>query len=305
MKKISLSLIAIAFAGNFSHAQTFNPTYSINSAGTANTLTGGYTFAYTASGSPWNGAFMSFGGFNNTYDCQVSTDYGPSGGNHISFRTRNGDAGTWNSWYEMWHSGNLNNSSSDFTARNINTSGIHVVSGTYSSLQGLYLGWNRSGSLGEVNFVSNIGSGFGGFTFDDTSDGLTFTRLMTILGSGNVGIGTANPDQKLTVKGTIHSQEVIVDMSVLPDYVFKPTYHLPTLAEVKAYIDQNHHLPEMPSANQVAKDGLSLGDMNAKLLKKVEELTLYLIEQQEINRSLQAQITNLVNATKKDKKQYK
>ena len=95
---------------------------------------------------------------------------------------------------------------------------------------------------------------------------------------GNVGIGTANPDQKLTVKGTIHSQEVIVDMNVLPDYVFKPAYHLPTLNEVKTYIDQNHHLPEMPSAEQVAKDGLSLGEMNAKLLKKVEELTLYLIE---------------------------
>ncbi len=96
--------------------------------------------------------------------------------------------------------------------------------------------------------------------------------------NGSVGIGSSNPDQLLTVKGTIHSQEVIVDMNVLPDYVFKPAYHLPTLTEVKTYIDQNHHLPEMPSAEQVAKDGLSLGDMNAKLLKKVEELTLYLIE---------------------------
>jgi hypothetical protein len=48
---------------------------------------------------------------------------------------------------------------------------------------------------------------------------------------------------------TIHSQEVIVDMNVLPDYVFKPAYHLPNLTEVKTYIDQNHHLPEMSSSN--------------------------------------------------------
>ncbi|MCC8427255.1 hypothetical protein [Mucilaginibacter sp. UR6-11] len=118
-------------------------------------------------------------------------------------------------------------------------------------------------------------------------------NVMTWLYNGNVGIGTTSPNAKLAVKGTIHSQEVIVDMKVLPDYVFKPTYHLSTLLEVKTYVDQNHHLPEMPSAEQVAKDGLSLGDMNAKLLKKVEELTLYLIEENKKNENQQAQINEL------------
>jgi hypothetical protein len=130
--------------------------------------------------------------------------------------------------------------------------------------------------------------------------GSLYAANLRLLSNGNVGIGTANPDQKLSVKGTIHSQEVIVDMNVLPDYVFKPAYHLPTLTEIKTYIDQNHHLPEMPSAEKVAKDGLSLGDMNAKLLKKVEELTLYLIDkdnqivdQQKVNQSQQKEIDEL------------
>ncbi|BAU55157.1 hypothetical protein [Mucilaginibacter gotjawali] len=64
-----------------------------------------------------------------------------------------------------------------------------------------------------------------------------------------------------------------------PDYVFKKDYSLPLLSDVKTYIDQNHHLPEVPSEQEIAKDGLNLGEMNKLLMKKVEELTLYLIEQ--------------------------
>jgi hypothetical protein len=78
-----------------------------------------------------------------------------------------------------------------------------------------------------------------------------------------------------------------------PDYVFEPDYKLPELNELKAYVDKNHHSPEIPSAAAMAKDGITLGEMNMKLLKKVEELTLYLIEQQKINQSLQDQINKL------------
>lgn len=87
-------------------------------------------------------------------------------------------------------------------------------------------------------------------------------------------------------------------MSILPDYVFKPTYHLPTLTEIKTYIDQNHHLPEVPSAEQVANDGLKLGEMNTLLLKKVEELTLYLIEKDQQVKSLQSEVADLKTAIK-------
>lgn len=95
---------------------------------------------------------------------------------------------------------------------------------------------------------------------------------------GNVGIGTTTPDSKLAVNGTIHSKEVKVDMNSWPDYVFKPEYDLLPLNDVKTYIDKNQHLPDIPSAQEIAKDGLNLGEMNKLLVKKIEELTLYLIE---------------------------
>jgi hypothetical protein len=104
---------------------------------------------------------------------------------------------------------------------------------------------------------------------------------MAIKGNGNVGIGTTNPDQKLTVKGIIHTEEVRVDMTVPgPDYVFESTYNLLPLSEVESYIKANKHLPEVPSAKQMEEEGLNLKEMNLLLLKKVEELTLHLIEQQ-------------------------
>jgi hypothetical protein len=124
---------------------------------------------------------------------------------------------------------------------------------------------------GYLRFIVNNSN-----TFPGAANG---TLAMQINANGKVGIGTSIPDQLLTVKGTIHSQEVKVDLSVPgPDYVFHPTYKLPTLTEVKDFIDKNQHLSEIPSAAEMAKNGLDLGDMNMKLLKKVEELTLYLIE---------------------------
>jgi hypothetical protein len=104
---------------------------------------------------------------------------------------------------------------------------------------------------------------------------------MVIDNRGYIGIGTATPKEALSVNGNIRSKQVKVETANWPDYVFKKDYQLPSLQEVKAYIDQNQHLPEVPSEEQITKEGLNLGEMNKLLMKKVEELTLYLIEKDE------------------------
>lgn len=96
----------------------------------------------------------------------------------------------------------------------------------------------------------------------------------------NVGIKTTNTQgYTLAVKGKIRSQEIKVEAENWPDFVFKHDYNLNTLKEVSSYIKQYGHLPEMPSAAIAEKNGIELGEMNKLLLKKIEELTLYIIQQ--------------------------
>ena len=117
--------------------------------------------------------------------------------------------------------------------------------------------------------------------FEIDAPGVWGGRLL-VLENGNVGIGTTDPGSfKLAVNGKIWSQEVNVAMTNPgPDYVFEPDYNLLSLSELETYITQNKHLPEVPSAKEMEKEGLNLKEMNLLLLKKVEELTLHLIEQE-------------------------
>ncbi len=117
---------------------------------------------------------------------------------------------------------------------------------------------------------------------------------LAINSTGNVGIGTPNPDAKLAVNGTIHAKEIKVDLNVLgADYVFEKSYPLWPLSTVNKYISVNHHLPDMPSAKSMEKNGIDVSGMNMKLLQKVEELTLYLIEKDKNDKQQQAQINSL------------
>lgn len=87
------------------------------------------------------------------------------------------------------------------------------------------------------------------------------------------------PNKTLTVNGIIYGKEVLVDLNVPgPDYVFEPDYQLPSLDDVKSYVEKNKHLPEVPSAKEMTANGINVGEMNMILLKKVEELTLYVLE---------------------------
>jgi hypothetical protein len=114
------------------------------------------------------------------------------------------------------------------------------------------------------------------FSLNNVSGNMT--DRMFITHEGNVGIDQPNPTKKLEVNGTIRSKEVIVETG-WPDYVFANDYNLLPLSELEKYIAKHHHLPEVPSEAEVAENGVALGEMNATLLKKIEELTLHIIDQ--------------------------
>lgn len=98
--------------------------------------------------------------------------------------------------------------------------------------------------------------------------------------NGGFGIGTSTPQYKLDVRGTIRAHEIIVNTSGA-DFVFADNYKLRPLQEVKSYVQENRHLPEIPSAQEMQEDGMNVNDMVVKLLQKVEELTLYNIQLEE------------------------
>lgn len=116
---------------------------------------------------------------------------------------------------------------------------------------------------------------------------------------GNVGIGTTNPQAKLAVNGDIFSKKIKVTQTGWPDYVFHSSYKLLSLKDLESYIQRNNHLPDVPSATDVEKSGLDLGDNQALLLKKIEELTLYIIEQDKTIKEQNNKINDLQNMNKK------
>jgi hypothetical protein len=187
--------------------------------------------------------------------------------------------------------------------RDVNSS-VSITSNQNTSDASLWFRINSTGKDGGIIYRND-----GRLSFNlDGSAVVESNELMTIHPNGNVGIGVTTPDQKLTVKGIIHTNEVRVDVSapIAPDYVFEPDYNLTPLAEIENYVKENKHLPEVPSAKQMGEEGMNLKEMNLLLLKKVEELTLHLIEQNKMlaeerqtNEVQAAEIAALKTAIKK------
>jgi hypothetical protein len=106
----------------------------------------------------------------------------------------------------------------------------------------------------------------------------------------NVGIGTTSPSEKLDVAGKIRACEVIVEQNNWCDYVFEPNYNLKSLDEVEQFIKQNKHLPNIPPAKEIAQNGIAISDMTQRMMEKIEELTLYVIQQQKEIEQLKQQL---------------
>lgn len=187
--------------------------------------------------------------------------------------------------------------------------------GTSASASRADFGWGGNGGAslemykkdhatrpGELRFVFGGGNGgnAGAVLFTQYDDASNSWAANTILdANGNWGMGTMAPcaDCKLAVNGKIRAKEVVID-SGWADYVFDKGYTLRSLAEVEAYISENHHLPGVPTAADVQKNGINLSQINAKLLEKVEELTLYMIEVKKQNDQLQQDLALLKNASR-------
>ncbi|GGA82678.1 hypothetical protein [Puia dinghuensis] len=125
--------------------------------------------------------------------------------------------------------------------------------------------------------------------FDGTS--WQSSPYMTILPGGNIGIGTKTTNgYKLAVEGTLGARQVVVNQSTWSDFVFDKSYRLIPLDSVSAFLQQYRHLPDIPSADEVRKNGIDLGRNQALLLQKIEELTLYLIQAEAENKQLKTQL---------------
>jgi hypothetical protein len=301
MKKIYLTVAVLLSAVQLSHAQwTYNSTNTAinttNKVGIAPLASGVGSALVVVGAVEVGGGFNADPGTNGAFWLGGAYDYATNlAGLNLSFNT-----GANNARMMRMYINSLGNVGIGTT----NPASLLDVNGTFRGIaDNTYLGFDagtdRFGIVKKYGFYGQLAYGStatftisqsNGTTIDASN---TFTPRLTIDNSGNVGIGTTAPDTKFTVNGTIHAKEVKVDMNILPDYVFKPGYDLLTLDEVKRYIDKNQHLPGVPSAEQTEKEGLKLGEMNAVLLKKVEELTLYLIEENKQNKLQQEQINKL------------
>ncbi|HKG08728.1 MAG TPA: hypothetical protein VKB19_19820 [Pedobacter sp.] len=150
--------------------------------------------------------------------------------------------------------------------------GIFRTAGTWvaPNYQQLKLSW-------ESGIVMDPGTAYGKSYVDVQGAGLRIT-------SGNLGVGTADTKgYRLAVAGSMVAESVTVKLQgIWPDFVFAKDYKLPSLHEIEKHIKEQGHLPGIPSAAEVQADGIELGEMNRRLLQKIEELTLHLISEQKL-----------------------
>ncbi|WP_422349034.1 fibronectin type III domain-containing protein [Flagellimonas sp.] len=202
----------------------------------------------------------------------------------LSWNSSTDDVGVTN--YRVYKDGVLDGTSGNLTSYQATglTSGI-AYDFTVSALDAAENESSQSTSI-SVTMDTTSGGGGGSSVWSETGSTASYT--------GDVVIGTSAVPSgyKLAVDGDIRTREIRVDQDNWPDYVFDQDYDLPTLEEIKSFIEANGHLPKIPSAEEVTKHGTDLGKMDRLLLEKIEQLTLYVLEQQKEIQHLKVQLKN-------------
>ncbi len=177
----------------------------------------------------------------------------------------------------------------------IHTSGTAVSNNKLSVWVQMGVSWLSSVPIEVRKYGNSVVETTNQPFYSAITDSGTVFDLKTYYGMAS---STFTIDGDLKVKdieadGTIHTKEVKVDLNGWADYVFEKNYDLKTLEETEQYIQQKGHLPNIPSASEVSENGIQLGEMNAKLLEKIEELTLHLIDQNKKMEKMQKEINEL------------
>ncbi len=296
MKKNTLLLIASFLLLNYtSKAQTTN--YGTDSG------TGGFYGTYIGYEAGKNN---KFGGFRNSYLGYQAGLSNTEGDNNSFFghaAGQNSTIGSRNSFFgESAGQKNTTGSENSFFGQFV---GYENTSGSRNCFFGQYAGvLNKTGSgnlfLGHKAGYNETGSNKLYISNSDTSTPLVYGEFdrKQIRLNGQVGIGTNAADlgsYQLAVEGTVGARKVVVSPDSWADFVFESKYILRDLSEVETFINENKHLPDVPSQKEVAENGVSLGEMDAILLQKIEELTLYIIELDKENSELKQLINQLTD----------
>ena len=310
MKKIlllfvSLFSVGLGFAQQIGdgYAQTINSFNSILNTGIYDSDKVQTNYPYEIPQWPWKYLFvMRHNDSNLNYQFQISTTFEHD--DRIFFRKL----------AHLKTDTEYNNNWQEFATRGVNTfngvqtiNGDQYVNGNIHVNKYLFIPSNRELIFGNTSDRDNIlrisynGNDNNGSCYINYSGDLRYRNgsmtddvpVVLFSKDNNVGIGTLDPQgYKLAVNGTIRAKEIKVD-SDWADFVFKKDYKLPTLKEVETHINENGTLPGIPSESEVKANGVNLAETNALLLQKIEELTLYIIQQEKRMESMEAEIKSI------------